>query len=74
MTRVTVDGVVRGNGHASDSNAAGGQRGQAMTRPRELISQPYQRAAAFLFGRRTDAKGVTIQVYRPAGRPQYVAG
>ena len=27
-----------------------------------------------LAGSRTDSKGVTIQVYRPAGRPQYATG
>jgi hypothetical protein len=27
-----------------------------------------------LVGSRTDSKGVTIQVYRPAGRPQYATG
>jgi dihydrofolate reductase len=27
-----------------------------------------------LAGSRADTKGVTIQVYRPAGRPQYAAG
>jgi dihydrofolate reductase len=27
-----------------------------------------------LLGSRTDSKGVTIQVYRPAGRPQYATG
>ncbi|MGP4022089.1 hypothetical protein [Actinomadura sp. 3N407] len=56
-----------------------------------MITQTYQRADAFLFGRQTyelsarswgaialdlvdsrvDSKGVTIQVYGPAGRPQY---
>jgi hypothetical protein len=27
-----------------------------------------------LAGSRADSKGVTIQVYRPAGRPQYATG
>ena len=38
-TQVSVDGVMQGNGGASDENRI--------------------------------PKGVTIQVYRPAGRPQY---
>ena len=61
---------------------------------RTLITRTYQRAGAFLFGRRTyelfpgtrpdmaldlagsraDSKGVTIQVYRSAGRPRYAVG
>jgi dihydrofolate reductase len=59
MTQVTVDGVMQGNGGASDEDRRNGfERGgwamgagdnQTMT----LINQTYQRADAFLFGRRT---------------------
>ncbi len=59
MTQVTVDGVMQGNGGASDEDRKGGfERGgwamgvfdsEAMT----FINQTYERADAFLFGRRT---------------------
>jgi dihydrofolate reductase len=59
MTQVTVDGVTQGNGGASDEDRRNGfERGgwalgagddETMT----LINQTYQRADAFLFGRRT---------------------
>src|SRR5438552_14050171 len=59
MTQVTVDGVMQGNGGASDEDRRNGfERGgwamgvfddQTMT----FINQTYQRADAFLFGRRT---------------------
>jgi dihydrofolate reductase len=59
MTQVTVDGVVQGNGGASDEDRRNGfERGgwalgvgdnETMT----FINQTYQRADAFLFGRRT---------------------
>jgi dihydrofolate reductase len=59
MTQVTVDGVMQGNGGASDEDRRNGfERGgwaigvgdnETMT----LINQTYQRAEAFLFGRRT---------------------
>ena len=115
MTQVTVDGVMHGNGAASDEDRRSGfERGgwamgvfgdETMT----FIDQTYQRADAFLFGRRTyelfagyllvvpvilgqgtrlfpdtgpdralelvasrvTPGGVTIQVYRPDGRPRY---
>jgi dihydrofolate reductase len=59
MTQVTVDGVVQGNGGASDEDRRNGfeRGGWAMgagdEETRTLISQTYQRADAFLFGRRT---------------------
>src|SRR5262249_49433927 len=59
MTQVTVDGVMQGNGGASDEDRRNGfERGgwalgvgdsETMT----LINQAYQQADAFLFGRRT---------------------
>ena len=58
MTQVTVDGVMQGNGGASDEDRRNGfERGgwalgagddETMT----FINQTYQRADAFLFGRR----------------------
>jgi len=103
MTQITVDGVMQGNGGASDEDRRNGferggwAMGVADDETRTLILQTYQRADAFLFGRRThelfagarlfsdtgpdlaldlvesraDSKGITIQVYRPAGRPRY---
>jgi len=59
MTQVTVDGVVQGNGGASDEDRRNGfERGGWATgagdeETRALITQAYQRADAFLFGRRT---------------------
>ena len=59
MTQVTVDGVMQGTGGASDEHRRSGfERGgwamgvfddETMT----FIDQTYQRADAFLFGRRT---------------------
>ena len=59
MTQVTVDGVMQGNGGATEEDRRSGfQRGgwamgagddETMT----LINETYQRADAFLFGRRT---------------------
>jgi dihydrofolate reductase len=59
MTQVTVDGVMQGNGAATDEDRRSGfERGgwaigvfdnETMT----FIDQTYQRADAFLFGRRT---------------------
>src|ERR671925_335632 len=59
MTQVTVDGVMQGNGGASDEDRRGGfeRGGWAMgvfdKETFTLINQTYQRADAFLFGRRT---------------------
>jgi dihydrofolate reductase len=59
MTQITVDGVVQGNGHASDEDRRNGfeRGGWAMgagdDETRTLITRTYQRADAFLFGRRT---------------------
>ena len=59
MTQITVDGVVQGNGHASDEDRRNGferggwARGAGDDETRTLITQTYQHAGAFLFGRRT---------------------
>jgi dihydrofolate reductase len=59
MTQVTVDGVVQGNGAASDEDRRNGferggwAKGAGDNETRTLITQTYQRADAFLFGRRT---------------------
>jgi dihydrofolate reductase len=59
MTQVTVDGVVQGNGAASEEDRRNGferggwAKGAGDNETRTLITQTYQRADAFLFGRRT---------------------
>ena len=58
ITQVSVDGVVQGNGGPDENRSGGFERGgrarplfdnEAMT----FVDQVYQRADAFLFGRRT---------------------
>ncbi len=59
MTQVTVDGVVQGNGGVPDEDRRNGfdrsgrAKGAGDDETRTLITQTYQRADAFLFGRRT---------------------
>src|ERR1700733_12143674 len=59
MTQITVDGVVQGNGHTSDEDRRNGferggwARGAGDDETRTLITRTFQRADAFLFGRRT---------------------
>jgi dihydrofolate reductase len=59
MTQVTVDGVMQANGHASEEERAAGfeRGGWAMGRFDDdtvaFITETYQRADAFLFGRKT---------------------
>ena len=59
MTQVTVDGVMQGNGGASDEDRRNGfeRGGWAMgvvdNETMTFIDETYQRADAFLFGRRT---------------------
>jgi dihydrofolate reductase len=59
MTQVTVDGVLQGNGHATEDERRSGfdRAGWAMGRfddeTSTFITETYQRADAFLFGRRT---------------------
>jgi dihydrofolate reductase len=59
-TQVSVDGVMQGNGGASDEDRSGGfERGGWARGPvfdseaMAFVQQSYQRADAFLFGRRT---------------------
>ncbi|MFB7241662.1 deaminase [Streptomyces populi] len=58
MTQVTVDGVMQGNGGAPEDRRNGFERGgwaqgKGDDETRAFIAQTYQRAGAFLFGRRT---------------------
>jgi dihydrofolate reductase len=59
MTQITVDGVMQGNGGASDEDRRNGfvrggwAKGAGDEETRTFITQAYQRADAFLFGRRT---------------------
>ncbi|HEY6491671.1 MAG TPA: dihydrofolate reductase family protein [Trebonia sp.] len=59
MTQITVDGVVQGNGATSDEDRRNGFErggwapGAGDDETRTLITRTYQRADAFLLGRRT---------------------
>ncbi|MFC8732781.1 dihydrofolate reductase family protein [Luteimicrobium sp. NPDC057192] len=58
MTQVTLDGVMQGNGATSDDRRDGFTRGgwalgAGDDETRDLITRTYERADAFLFGRRT---------------------
>jgi dihydrofolate reductase len=58
MTQVTLDGVMQGNGATSDDRRNGFTRGgwalgAGDDDTRDLITRTYERADAFLFGRRT---------------------
>ncbi|MFR9724340.1 dihydrofolate reductase family protein [Streptomyces sp. MS19] len=58
MTQITVDGVMQGNGATSDDRRNGFERGgwalgKGDDETRAYITRTYQRAEAFLFGRRT---------------------
>ena len=58
MTQVTIDGVMQGNGAASDDRRNGFERGgwargKGDSETWTLINQTYQRADAFLLGRLT---------------------
>ena len=58
MTQVTVDGVMQGNGPTDVDRGNGFERGgwgmgAGDNQTRAFITQTYQRAGAFLFGRRT---------------------
>ena len=89
MTQVTVDGVMQGNGGASDEDRRSGfeRGGWAMgvfdSETMTFIDQTYHRADAFLFGRRTYELfagywGVREDLENPIvgalnARPKYVA-
>jgi dihydrofolate reductase len=70
VTQVTIDGVMQGNGGASDEMIlivipvilGQGARLFPETGPDLTLD---------LVESRVDSKGVTIQVCRPAGRPRY---
>jgi dihydrofolate reductase len=59
MTQVTIDGVMQGNGGTSDEDRRNGferggwARGKGDQDTTTFIKQTYERAGAFLFGRRT---------------------
>ena len=59
MTQVTVDGVMQGNGGATDEDRRNGFErggwalGKGDDETRSFITETYRRAQAFLFGRRT---------------------
>ena len=58
MTQVTLDGVMQGNGAPSDDRSNGFERGgwargAGDDETRTFITQTFQGAEAFLFGRRT---------------------
>src|SRR3954452_23837267 len=59
QTQVTVDGVIKGNGGAPDEDRrtgferGGWALGAGDAETMALITETYQRADAFLFGRRT---------------------
>ncbi|GAA4520277.1 dihydrofolate reductase family protein [Actinoallomurus oryzae] len=59
VTQVTIDGVVQGNGGASDEDRRNGFErggwalGKGDDETHAFINQTYRRAEAFLFGRRT---------------------
>jgi dihydrofolate reductase len=58
MTQVTIDGVMQGNGAASDDRRNGFERGgwargKGDNETKAFINQTYERAGAFLLGRRT---------------------
>ncbi|MFI5591717.1 dihydrofolate reductase family protein [Amycolatopsis sp. NPDC051758] len=59
ITQITLDGVTQGNGGASDEDRKNGFErggwalGKGDDETRAFITQTYQRAEAFLFGRRT---------------------
>lgn len=59
VTQITIDGVTQGNGGASEEDRRNGfvrggwAPGAGDDQTRSFITQTYQRAEAFLFGRRT---------------------
>ena len=62
MTQVTVDGVMPGNGGATDEDRRSGAR---------LFPDAGPDVALELVESRAYPRGITLQVYRPNGRPEY---
>jgi dihydrofolate reductase len=93
MTQITIDGVMQGNGGASEEDRRNGferggwARGLDDASTDEFIKQTYDRADAFLFGRRTyelfagswgswteqDVPGWEPVLHALNERPKYVA-
>jgi dihydrofolate reductase len=90
ISQLTLDGVTQGNGAASDEDRKGGferggwAKGAGDDSTRDHIAATYQRADAFLFGRRTydlffESWGKSEELLRhPVGaalnsKPKYVA-
>ncbi|OXM55765.1 dihydrofolate reductase family protein [Amycolatopsis alba] len=87
MTQISLDGVTQGNGGASEEDRRNGferggwARGAGDDETRAFITRTYQRADAFLFGRRTYdlfAEAWGPQLAHPVGAalneaPKYVA-
>ncbi|MEV4254105.1 dihydrofolate reductase family protein [Spirillospora sp. NPDC049652] len=76
MTQITVDGVMQGNGHASEEERRSGfhRGGWALGKGDEethaFIKQTYQSAEAFLFGRRTyEVFAASWGTYTPQDNP-----
>lgn len=76
MTQVTVDGVMQGNGGASDEDRRNGFErgglalGMGDSETMTLINETYQRADAFLFGRRHTSSSPTTGVRRSELAPR----
>jgi dihydrofolate reductase len=74
-TQITLDGVVQGNGGRNENRSGGFERGgwaMALTdsEGRAFVAQFYQRADAFLFGRRTyDLFAGSWGVMEPGSNP-----
>lgn len=93
MTQITLDGVMQGNGHSSEEDRRDGferggwARGAGDDETRRFINETYQRAGAFLLGRRTyevfasswgslseqDVPGWEAVIRVLNARPKYVA-
>jgi hypothetical protein len=77
-TMVTVDGVMQGLGGPEENRSGGFERGGWQRGAWDILGQGARLfpdngpdAALELVESRSTPKGVTIQVYRPNGRPRY---
>ena len=76
MTQVTVDGVMQGIGGASDEDRRNGFErggwalGVADSETMTFINETYQRADAFLFGRRTSSSSPATGAQRSGLAPR----